>query len=289
MSDTSASAAVTPNEQSVADLAEQIERLTDRITELEDHQATLETQLTTQDERIDDLESELQTERERTIQLETQLTTQDERIDDLESELQTERERTIQLETRLEDLESQTEDLQDDCKDDHQQNQRIRASVSRIINDIREYTSEDGSSVDATSPNIVAEAATVGKELHDTIQRTAENASLLDFTTKRPANAGIHEKYLHVLGRAEEKARETGSQTIYLNYREVATHYGCAYKTDGYRVMEEMAEHVPGVEYVDGHLANPDIDPTTKIDGKSIRVEWNHPDLRGWVRAHREG
>ncbi|ODR79842.1 hypothetical protein BG842_03315 [Haladaptatus sp. W1] len=221
--------------------------------------------------------------------LETQLTTKDERIDDLETELQTERDRTTQLETRLEDLESQTEDLQDDCEEDRQQNHRIRASVSRIINDVREYTSEDGSSVDATSPTIVAEAATVGKELHDIIQRTTENASLLDFSTKRPANASIHEKYLSVLGRAEEKARETGSQTVFLNYREVATHYGCAYKTDGYRVMEEMAERVPGVAYVDGHLANPDIDPTTKIDGKSIRVEWNHPDLRGWVRAHREG
>jgi hypothetical protein len=34
-----------------------------------------------------------------------------------------------------------------------------------------------------------------------------------------------------------------------LGYREVATHYGCAYKNDGYRVMEEMAERVPGVSY----------------------------------------
>ena len=99
----------------------------------------------------------------------------------------------------------------------------------------------------------------------------------------------FHEKYVRVLGRAEEKARETGSQTVYLNYREVATHYGCVYATDGYRVMEEMAERIPGVEYVDGHLANPEIDATTKIEQKSIRVEWNHPDLRGWVRAHREG
>ncbi|SIR65214.1 hypothetical protein SAMN05421858_3134 [Haladaptatus litoreus] len=33
-----------------------------------------------------------------------------------------------------------------------------------------------------------------------------------------------------------------------LGYREVATHYGCAYTNDGYRVMEEMAERVPGQE-----------------------------------------
>lgn len=154
---------------------------------------------------------------------------------------------------------------------------------------MREYTSEEGNSVDATSLNIVAEAATVGEELHDTLQRSTENASLHDFSAKRPANAGIHEKYLCVLGRAEEKARKIGSQTVFLNYREVATHYGCAYATDGYRVMEEMADRVPGVAYVDGHLANPAIDATTKIEEKSIRIEWNHPDLRGWVRAHREG
>ena len=92
-----------------------------------------------------------------------------------------------------------------------------------------------------------------------------------------------------MLGRAEEKAQEFGHEIVYLNYREVATHYGCAYNTDGYRVMAEMEERIPGVEYVDGHPANPEIDVTTKIDEKSIRVEWNHPDLRGWVRAHREG
>jgi hypothetical protein len=32
-----------------------------------------------------------------------------------------------------------------------------------------------------------------------------------------------------------------------LGYREVTTHYGCAYTNDGYRVMEEMAERVPNV------------------------------------------
>ncbi|GAA0196954.1 hypothetical protein ACFFQF_32580 [Haladaptatus pallidirubidus] len=52
---------------------------------------------------------------------------------------------------------------------------------------------------------------------------------------------------------------------VYLNYREVATHYGCAYNADGYRVIEEMDGQVPSVHYVDGYLANPEIDPITKI------------------------
>ena len=34
-----------------------------------------------------------------------------------------------------------------------------------------------------------------------------------------------------------------------LGYREVATNYGCAYTNDVYRVIEEMAERVPSVNY----------------------------------------
>ncbi|WP_435156767.1 hypothetical protein [Haladaptatus sp. DFWS20] len=238
---------------------------------------------------IDTLVDQLTDLTERVKTLERELAAKDQRIDSLESALEAEHARTNNLEEHVIEVETQTDHLQTDLEQENERNQRTRASLSRIINDVREYTSEDGSSVDANSPNIVAEAATVGQELHDTIQRSTENGSLLDFTTKRPANSSIHEKYLHVLGRAEEKARETGTQIVFMNYREVATHYGCAYTTDGYRVMEEMADRVPGVDYVDGHLANPDVDATTKIDRKSIRVEWNHPDLRGWVRAHREG
>ncbi|WP_266081645.1 hypothetical protein [Haladaptatus caseinilyticus] len=258
--------------------------------------ATLVDQLSALTERVDKLESELAAKDQRIRNLEhdcealrTELATTTDQMETLEANLATERDRTAALESCIDDLETVTTDFQTELNREREQNQRIRASVSRIINDVRDYTSDDGSSVDATSPNIVAEAATVGKELHDTIERSTDNASLLDFTTKRPANTSIHEKYLHVLGRAEEKARETNTQIVYLNYREVATHYGCAYMTDGYRVMEEMSDRVPGVQYVDGHLANSDVDATTKVEGKRIRVEWNHPDLRGWVRAHREG
>jgi hypothetical protein len=40
-----------------------------------------------------------------------------------------------------------------------------------------------------------------------------------------------------------------------LGYREVATHYGCAYTNDEYRVMEERAERVPGVTYKESRCA----------------------------------
>ena len=82
------------------------------------------------------------------------------------------------------------------------------------------------------------------------------------------------------------KARETGSQTDFLNYREWPR-ITAVHTTDGYRVMEVMAERVPGVKYVDGHFANPDIDATTKIEKEhSRRVEPSRH--RGSVRAHRE-
>ena len=203
------------------------------------------------------------------------------------------REENEQLRERVEDLERENEQLrdhvktlEDDLEAERERNQRTRASVAKLINTVREYEDPE-EMTDGDDPSMVAEAANAADELYDTMERAQQNAGLLDFREKRPETASITEKYLKVLGRAEEKADEEESNTVYLNYREVATHYGCAYKTDGYRVMEEMADRVPGVHYVDGHLANPDIDPTTKVEEKAIRVEWQHPDLRGWVRAHR--
>lgn len=193
--------------------------------------------------------------------------------------------RVAELEAENEQLRNRVETMEDGLEAEHKRNQRARASVSKLINTVREYEDPE-EMTDEDDPSMVAEAANAANELYDTIERARQNAGLLDFREKRPETAAVTEKYLNVLGRAEEKADEIEDNVVYLNYREVATHYGCAYKTDGYRVMEEMAERVPGVHYVDGHRAN-DIDPTTKVGGKSIRVEWQHPDLRGWVRAHR--
>lgn len=216
-----------------------------------------------------------------------------ERVDQLENDAEELREENEQLHDRVDELENQNEELrehvdalEDDLEKEHERNQRVRASVAKLINTIREYEDPE-EMTDEDDPTMVAEAANAAGELYDTMERARQNAGLLDFREKRPETVSVTEKYLKVLGRAEEKADEEESNTVYLNYREVATHYGCAYKTDGYRVMEEMADRVPGVHYVDGHLANPDIDPTTKVEEKAIRVEWQHPDLRGWVRAHR--
>lgn len=69
-----------------------------------------------------------------------------------------------------------------------------------------------------------------------------------------------------------------------LGYREVATHYGCAYTNDGYRVMEEMAERVPGVIYKESRTLS--IDDTMGVGGHHIEIRFAHPDLAGWMRAH---
>jgi len=205
-----------------------------------------------------------------------------ERVEDLEDERD-------ELAERVEDLEDERDELAErveDLEDDKERNQRTRASVSRLINGVRDLPDAEG--IDAESTTMVAEAANSADELHDTIERARENSGLLNFREKRPESASVNEKYLRVLGRAEEKADEIENNIVHLDYREVATHYGCAYKNDGYRVMEEMEERVPGVEYVEARKANPEVDPTTTVAGKSIRVEWEHPELRAWVRAHRE-
>jgi hypothetical protein len=52
-----------------------------------------------------------------------------------------------------------------------------------------------------------------------------------------------------VLEHAKNVAKTNDVMVVWLSYREVVIHYGCAYKNDGYRVMEEMVERVPGVSY----------------------------------------
>lgn len=204
---------------------------------------------------------------------------------DLRDENEQLRERVDELEQQNEQLHEHVETLEDDLEAECERNQRVRASVSKLINTVREYDDPE-KMTDEDDPSMVAEAANAANELYDTVERARQNAGLLDFREKRPETASISEKYLNVLGRAEEKAAEVEDNVVFLNYREVATHYGCAYKTDGYRVMEEMADRVPGVQFVDSHRMS-EIDATAVREQKSIRVEWQHPDLRGWVRAHR--
>ena len=210
-----------------------------------------------------------------------------ERVEQLEEDNEQLHERVEDLEEENEQLRDRVETLENDLEAEHERNQRARASVAKLINTVREYDDPE-EMTDEDDPTMVAEAANAANEIYDTMERARQNAGLLDFREKRPETASITEKYLNVLGRAEEKADEQENNVVYLNYREVATHYGCAYKTDGYRVMEEMAERVPGVRYSDGRDLPIDTGVTQKVEQKALRVEWQHPDLRGWVRAHRE-
>ncbi|WP_266081244.1 hypothetical protein [Haladaptatus caseinilyticus] len=79
-------------------------------------------------------------------------------------------------------------------------------------------------------------------------------------------------------------AKTNDEMVARLGYREVATHYGCAYKNDGYRVMEEMAERVPGVTYKESRTLS--VDDAMGVGGYHIEITFAHPDLAGWIRAH---
>ncbi|MGA9399826.1 hypothetical protein [Haladaptatus sp.] len=70
----------------------------------------------------------------------------------------------------------------------------------------------------------------------------------------------------NVLEHAKNVAKTNDVMVTRLNYREVATHYGCTYTNDGYRVMEEMAERVPGLSH-NGRLSREDIS-TRNVTGK---------------------
>ena len=58
----------------------------------------------------------------------------------------------------------------DDFTDVEEKNARVRASVSRIINLVRDYETEE--SVDNDSPNLAAEATNAGCQLFQTVQRS---------------------------------------------------------------------------------------------------------------------
>lgn len=61
------------------------------------------------------------------------------------------------------------------------------------------------------------------------------------------SNRRVEDKYLNVLEHAKNVAKTNDVMVAWLGYREVATHYGCAYMNDGYRAMEKMVERVPSV------------------------------------------
>ncbi|WP_435158546.1 hypothetical protein [Haladaptatus sp. DFWS20] len=52
----------------------------------------------------------------------------------------------------------------------------------------------------------------------------------------------------------------------------------------GYRVMEEIAERVPGVTYKTSRTLC--VDDAMGVGGHHIEITFAHPDLAGWMRTH---
>ncbi|WP_227377894.1 hypothetical protein [Haladaptatus halobius] len=63
----------------------------------------------------------------------------------------------------------------------------------------------------------------------------------MNFREKRAESQRVEDKYLNVLEHAKNIAKTNDVMVARLGYREVATHYGCAYKNDGYRVSPKSA------------------------------------------------
>ena len=257
MSDPTMSGASTLENVSISDLAKHVQSLADRVDDLERKVAE-------KDERIGDLEQ---------------------RVDELEDYREEATKERAQDRLQLSNLEETTETMEsdiDDLTEAEEKNSRVRASVSRIINLVRDYETEE--SVDDGSTNLVAEASNVGRQLFETIQRSEQNTELVNFREKRAESQQVEDKYLDVLEHAKNVAKTNDVMVARLGYREVATHYGCAYKNDGYRVMEEMAERVPGVTYKESRTLC--VDDAMGVGGHHIEITFAHPDLAGWMRAH---
>ncbi|SIR97528.1 hypothetical protein SAMN05421858_4896 [Haladaptatus litoreus] len=95
----------------------------------------------------------------------------------------------------------------------------------------------------------------------------------MNFREKRAESQQVEDKYLDVL----EHAKTNDVMVARLGYREVATHYGCAYTNDGYRVMEEMADRVPGVTYKTSRTLS--VDDAMDVGGHHIEITFANPDL----------
>ncbi|WP_435159848.1 hypothetical protein [Haladaptatus sp. DFWS20] len=257
MSDPATSGASTLENVSISDLAKHVQSLSDRVDDLEQEVAE-------KDKRIDELEQ---------------------RVDELENYREESTKERAQDRHKLSSLEDTTESMEadiDDLTEAEEKNARVRASVSRIINLVRDYETEE--SVDDGSPNLAAEATNAGRQLFETIQRSEQNTELMNFREKRAESQQVEDKYLDVLEHAKNVAKTNDAMVARLGYREVATHYGCAYKNDGYRVMEEMAERVPGVSYKESRTLC--VDDAMGVGGHHIEITFAHPDLAGWMRAH---
>ncbi|MFC6764645.1 hypothetical protein [Natrinema soli] len=207
----------------------------------------------------------------------------EERVETLEKDRENAEKKRATDRSRLSELEETTEEMQDDVDnlvELEEKNARTRVSVTRIINLVLDYESADG--VDDESDNLAVEASNVGRQLFETVQRSEQNTELMNFREKRAESQQVEDKYLAVLQAGKNLAAEHETMVARMGYRKVATRYGCAYKNDGYRVMEEMAERVPGVTYKESRTLGPE---TMGVGGHHIEISFAHPDLAGWIRA----
>ncbi|WP_227378391.1 hypothetical protein [Haladaptatus halobius] len=115
--------------------------------------------------------------------------------------------------------------------------------------------------------------------------RTISNIRIRSGTTRKARESQqVEDKYLDVLERAKNVTKTKDVMVALSRYREVAAHYGCTYKNDRYRVMEERAERVPGVSYKESQMLS--VDDAMDVGGHHIKITFGHPDLQGWMRAH---
>ena len=87
----------------------------------------------------------------------------------------------------------------------------------------------------------------------------------------------VENKYLNVLEHTKNVAKTNDVMVARLGYREVATHDRSAYKNDGYRVMEQMAEGVPGVTYKESRTLS--VDDAMGVGGHHIGLTFAYSDL----------
>mgnify|MGYP006302297843 CR=1 FL=1 len=124
----------------------------------------------------------------------------------------------------------------------------------------------------------------VGTQRADAVERSEQNTELVNVRKQRAESQQVEAKYLDVLEAGQKIAEENDAMIARLDYRTVATHYVCAYKNDGYRVMEEMADRVPGVTYKESRTLS--ADGALGVGGGHIEISFADPDLAGWMRAH---
>ncbi|RBI60312.1 hypothetical protein DMJ13_18420 [halophilic archaeon] len=111
-----------------------------------------------------------------------------------------------------------------------QQNARMRAFMTRMINLVRDYNSAEG--VDDEVPNLAAAAANAGRQCFQTVERSEQNTELVNFCEQSAESQQVEEISRHA-GSQDEDREENDAMIARMDYRMVATHYGCVDTNEG--------------------------------------------------------